>query len=133
MGEILAESPSYFDLTSENSYHMLLLGLVYSVPGYRFPLSNRESGSGRPDIVLVPERENERRLSSIVIEVKRARVDIGSATPAKEDGAALGVLAREALNQIGVNGYARGLAGNGVLCWGVAFSGKHVVCAVGRC
>ena len=83
--------------------------------------------------MLVPERENERRLSSIVIEVKRARVDIGSATPAKEDGAALGVLAREALDQIGVNGYARGLAGNGVLCWGVAFSGKHVVCAVERC
>lgn len=133
VGEILAESPSYFDLTSENSYHMLLLGLVYSVPGYRFPLSNRESGSGRPDIVLVPERENERRLSSIVIEVKRARVDIGSATPAKEDGAALGVLAREALNQIGVNGYVHGLAGNGALCWGVACSGKHVVCAVERC
>ena len=55
---VLDESPSYLDLTSENGHHMLLLGLLYDVPGYRFPRSNRERGDGRPDVTLEQARSD---------------------------------------------------------------------------
>ncbi len=46
----LAETISFFDY-AENYYHGFLCGLLKGCPGY-FTLSNRESGNGRPDIVL---------------------------------------------------------------------------------
>ncbi|MBQ9003879.1 MAG: AAA family ATPase, partial [Eggerthellaceae bacterium] len=70
---ILLDSPSALDLVRENSYHMLLVGLTYYVYGYRFPLSNREAGDGRADVVLAPEREYVGKLPGIVVEVKQGR------------------------------------------------------------
>lgn len=119
---ILVDSPSYLDLVSENSYHMLLLGLVYDIAGYRFPQSNRESGDGRPDIALEPELENQGLLPAIVIEVKDAH-----------DGpAGLDALSQAALRQAEERRYGIDLAGAGRLCWGIAFSGKRASCASRR-
>ena len=108
---MLANSASFFDLVRENSYHMLMLGVLFGVPGYANPLSNREAGGGRPDIVVNPERSGS---PVIVVEVKHAK-------DASEK--ALEALAAEALAQIADRGYADVDAPS--VCWGIAFSGKH--------
>ena len=53
---IARDSASAFDLTSENGLHMLVLGLLFGMPGYGDPESNREHGEGRPDIRVEPAR-----------------------------------------------------------------------------
>ena len=108
---VLANSASFFDLVRENSYHMLMLGLLFGVPGYANPLSNREAGDGRPDIVVNPERPDS---PVIVVEVKHAK---------DADKKTLEALAAEALVQIADRGYID--AGVPSVRWGVAFSGKH--------
>lgn len=50
---LLSVSISYFD-SEESFYHGFLLSLLYGMPGYTAK-SNRESGNGRPDIVLYPD------------------------------------------------------------------------------
>ena len=114
---VLDESPSYLDLTSENSYHMLLLGLLYDVPGYRFPRSNRERGDGRPDVTLEPETENQDRLPAVVIEVK------------SEGDVPIDEQVQHALAQIERRRYGVGLSGRGLVAWGIAFRGKRALCA----
>lgn len=115
LARVLANSASFFDLVRENSYHMLMLGLLFGVPGYANPLSNRKTGGGRPDIVVTPERADS---PVVVVEVKHAK---------DADDGTLAVLAAEALAQISDHGYAADAAS--ALCWGIAFSGKRV-CAV---
>lgn len=63
----LQESISYMD-SAENFYHGLLLYLLSGLPDYE-KLSNRESGSGRYDILLKPYHE---QLPTIIFEIKRA-------------------------------------------------------------
>ena len=121
---ILLDSPSALDLVRENSYHMLLVGLLYYVYGYKFPVSNREAGEGRADVLLVPEQENVGKLPGIVIEVKWG--------DGLDDGG-LGALSEEALGQIDAKAYSHAFPPGPVLRWGVAFSGKRVaaVCSEG--
>ena len=73
LAHIAENAASAFDLTSENSWHMLLLGLLFNMRGYADPISNREYGLGRPDIRLEPVKspfaQGERPL--ITIELKR--------------------------------------------------------------
>ena len=122
---ILLDSPSALDLVRENSYHMLLVGLLYYVYGYKFPLSNREAGDGRADVALAPERENVGKLPGVVVEVKWGRAPDGS--PLEDE--ALAELARGALDQARARSYADALPAGPRLTWGVAFSGKHVAAA----
>ena len=101
---------------------MLLMGMLYDVPGYEYPTSNRETGLGYSDILLEPTPENVARLPVIAIEVKRAR-DAAGKDIADQD--ALTAHARDvALHQAVVKRYGTGLHGNGVSRWGVSFSGK---------
>ena len=118
LGDILADSSSFFDLRDENSYHMLLLGLLFGMPGYKNPLSNREFGRGRPDIAIVPIDSERRRLPGIVIELKRG---------VKSSSSRLAGWASEAIAQIGEREYCRLVATEaGCLKWGMAFSGKKL-------
>lgn len=114
---ILVDSASYFDLTSENSYHMLMLGLLFGMPGYNDPLSNRESGRGRFDILLVPCEGSAKPV--VVIELKYAR---------KAFSGELSDVAEEALVQIRGRDYARAAVNDStqVYCYGIACSGKAV-------
>ena len=50
VSEQLADTISFFDY-AENYYHGFLCGLLKGCPGYII-LSNRESGNGRPDIIM---------------------------------------------------------------------------------
>ena len=73
LARIAESAASAFDLTSENSWRMLLLGLLFNMRGYADPVFNREYGMGRPDIRLEPVKspfaQGKRPL--ITIELKR--------------------------------------------------------------
>lgn len=130
LGRIALGSPSCCDLVAEGPCHMLLLGLLFGVPGYRDPVSNREAGYGRYDIVVAPDPAAHRprfvngKLPFMTFEVKFAKG--GS----QED---LGALAQAALDQIARQGYddpaAVGCPDCPRLRWGVAFEGKRVAVA----
>lgn len=126
LGRIVEESASFRDLSGEAACHMLLMGMLYEVPGYRYPVSNRESGLGVSDILLEPRPENAGRLPAIAIEVKRARSASGGDLGPDE----LAAHARDvALAQAVARDYGAGLTGRGRTLWGVSFSGKRVACA----
>lgn len=65
----LNETISYYD-EKEQYYHGFLTGLLSGFRGYSVK-SNRESGDGRPDILLMERRRHE---TAIIIEVKSAKV-----------------------------------------------------------
>lgn len=125
---ILRDSASVFDLTSENGVHMLLLGLLFGMPGYADPESNREHGRGRPDIRLEPKAGPFPVGSTplITIELKF------------EHGATDEQLARrasDALAQIAERGYDEGPLppdADGRVRWGIVVSGKRVATAAER-
>ena len=119
---VLLNSASCYDLKSENSYHMLLVGLLFGAPGYGNPVSNREAGRGRFDIRLLPERAG---LPAITLELKFER---------GADAGRLEALAAEALAQIEARAYDAEAAGSGAgsLRYGIAFSGKSLAVDVQR-
>lgn len=122
LSRIAEASVSVFDLTSENSWHMFLLGLLFNVRGYVDPISNREYGLGRPDIRLEPDGtfadDSERSL--VTIELKYMRGD---------DEGDLKRLAQEALRQIDERRYDAGALterASSRVRWGIACCGKRV-------
>ena len=64
----LMDTISYFD-HAESFYHGFLLGLLTNIGGYRVK-SNRESGNGRPDIVM--QTVNIRKGRVMILELKIA-------------------------------------------------------------
>ncbi|MGD0466422.1 MAG: AAA family ATPase [Gammaproteobacteria bacterium] len=65
--------PSYHDLTNETNYHMLLLAWSFSLNETHDICSNKESGLGRPDLVLIP-RDFKNDLG-IILEFKKAEIN----------------------------------------------------------
>lgn len=121
LSSTLLRSASYCDLDRENSYHMLMLGLLMGIQGYEDPLSNREAGQGRFDILLTPCSEGKR---PIIMEFKRAPRKQSSEKP-------LSSLALRALEQIDARAYATAAPSSrpAPLCYGIAFCGKNVAVA----
>ena len=64
----LADTISYYDY-AENFYHGFMLGILTNIGGYRVK-SNRESGNGRPDIVMQTVQVRKGRV--ILLELKIA-------------------------------------------------------------
>ena len=115
--KLLLESVSNFDTAHENFYHGLVLGLCVILDNRYEITSNRESGTGRYDIALIPKAEG---LPGILIELKAAK-DVSAEQ--------LRQLAQEALTQIEEKQYdtvmkARNISP--IFKYGVAFSGKKV-------
>lgn len=107
----LRESISYYD-KKEDFYHGFLLGLLSSLEDYEI-LSNRESGNGRPDILLKPYDEKK---PAVILELKYAE----KFTQMEEK-------CKETLNQIDEKGYADGLTNEGyekILKYGICFCQK---------
>ena len=129
LARIMGTSPSCRDMVGENSYHMLLLGLLFGVPGYGDPRSNREEGKGYFDIRLTPDALRVGRpapgLPTVTIEVK---VLPGREVAGGSEAVcgALERLAREALDQIVAKAYD-GATEGALLRYGIAFCGKDVV------
>lgn len=118
---ILLRAPSYYDLATENSYHMLVLGLLFNMRGYGMPVSNREAGRGRFDIRVMPETPEDGLV--LIIELKWTRTEA-------PESADLPALAETALAQVSDRAYEADLPeGASSRRWGLAFSGKNVAVA----
>lgn len=116
LNDLLEKTISTFD-SSESFYHGLMLSLLYSVPRY-VPKSNRESGDGRPDIILYPDRPKD---PAYIFEFK-ARKKFNEMDAGLE----------EALTQIKEKNYADGILEDGYIgshAYGICFCKKS--CIVG--
>jgi hypothetical protein len=122
LGRVALNSASSHDLTAESPCHMLLLGLLYWMRGYKDPVSNREAGLGRFDVQVAPEAPSP-STPALTFEVKFAK--------GAGDGR-LAALAREGLAQIESRAYDAAFGGSPRVRWGVAFSGKRVAVACER-
>ncbi len=122
---ILETSPSCRDMVGENSYHMLMLGLLFGMPGYADPLSNREAGRGYFDVRLNPEPPHDgvTERVPIVLEFKVLPVRETSADPVALVQS-LEELAHVALAQIAAKRYDA--PADRSLRYGIAFCGKDV-------
>jgi hypothetical protein len=120
--EFLMSSVSYFDLTSESNYHILILGMLSILRGSYNIVSNREAGLGRCDIILAPYDRN--KDLGIIIEFKREKVG--------QDGVYYQRRAQEGLKQIYERKYAANFSEypnvTRVLSMALVFYGKEFVC-----
>lgn len=127
MNRISMEVFSYFDVGGDNSsgeperfYHGFVLGLMVEQAERYEVRSNRESGFGRYDVMLIPKKDN---LPAIVMEFKVRN-------PGREQ--TLEATAQSALNQIEDKNYdaeliARGIPLERIRHYGFAFEGKRVL------
>jgi len=119
--DYLQKTPSYFDLnqsTPEQVYHSFVLGMVVGLSQDYLIKSNRESGRGRYDVMIIPKDKTK---LGIILEFKTA-----AASAEKES---LEQAAKDALQQIENKNYAAELTSDGVtkiLKLGLAFRGKEV-------
>ena len=117
------ESTSYFDASGqapEKFYHGFVLGLLVSLSSTHRVHSNKESGFGRYDVLLIPK---DKAKLGIILEFKVAKPELN-----------LQDSAQEALVQIDQKNYATELTEQGVvqiLKMGLAFRGKEVAMASG--
>ncbi len=117
LNKILLEVVSYHDLAKEPEifFHGLLLGFIASLQETHEIKSNRESGLGRYDIMLIPK---ERDRLGIVIDLKAKRAN---------QTQSLETLAKIALDQIDEKQYATEFKPRGIsriLKIAIAFEGK---------
>lgn len=108
--QILLELPSYHDTKSENSYHMMMLGICTFMQRYYEVKSNRESGTGRSDISLHARKPG---YPHIILEFKYT----------DNESQNLDELALDAVSQVKRKKYDAGLSGN-VYYVGLAHCGK---------
>ncbi len=118
LANLVAATLSYYDTggkDQERVYHMFVLGLLVHLSGRYTIRSNRESGFGRYDLMLLPKNPADR---GTVIEFKAA-----------PDGSQLASCLEVALSQMERRKYAQELQLAGVTRYSeiaVAFCGKQV-------
>ena len=118
--EFVLETLSFYDVNKKNEeavYQAFLLGILISLNDYEV-ISNRESGLGRVDIILLHKEDKERL--AIIMELKK----INRFQESNKDTAL-----KKALKQIKKKKYEvevkkRGY--NNILKMGVVFDGKRV-------
>ncbi|MBA4146385.1 MAG: hypothetical protein C0523_11510 [Cytophaga sp.] len=119
--EFMISSVSVFDVPSEESekiYHAFVLGILIGLKDHYEVKSNRESGLGRYDVMLIPKNTKD---LGIVMEFKK----IGLFEKTNLETAV-----NSALKQIEDKHYAQELLDRGVsriLYLGLAFEGKQVL------
>ena len=117
LDKFMLESISSFDTANEGFYHGMMLGLC-AVLSHRYQVrSNRESGLGRFDIMLIPRVKD---IPGFIYEFKYTKDE-------KED---LEILADEALKQIEDKKYDTEITDIGIsdiVKIGIAFRGKNAV------
>ena len=117
LDKFMLESISSFDGANEGFYHGMMLGLC-AVLSNRYQVhSNRESGLGRFDVMLIPRVKS---MPGFIYEFKFT----------KDKKADLNELADEALKQIGDKKYETELLNSGIsniIKIGIAFRGKNAV------
>lgn len=120
LARYLRQTLSYFDISGkepERFYHALVLGMLVHLSGKYEIKSNRESGFGRYDVLLIPIDKNQ---LGIILEFKVAFPEIDKS---------LSKAANAALKQIEAKNYQSELSQQGIkkiLAVGIAFQGKEV-------
>lgn len=131
MNQISMATFSYFDVGGsadsqsepERFYHGFVLGMIAEQTDIYEIYSNRESGFGRYDVMMIPKRRGDRRYPAIIIEFKvyneRKEVNLEESVQA-------------ALNQIDEMNYdaelcAKGFEKEEIRHYGFAFKGKKVL------
>lgn len=118
--DYVINSMSYFDASgkeSEKVYHAFVLGMLVALSDSYKVRSNRESGYGRYDVMLIPK---DRTQNGIVIEFKKYD---------DEDDENIEKAAQNALSQIKDRNYKVELINEGVkniIELGIAFKGKEI-------
>jgi hypothetical protein len=120
--DYVSKSFSYFDIgdESENFYHAFVLGILVALSDDYRVKSNRESGYGRYDIMIIPK---DVKKNGIIIEFKKVN---------KRKKETLNTAAENALDQIKCKNYKQELIELGVkniIELGIAFEGKEVLVA----
>jgi hypothetical protein len=113
LANVLQESISFFDY-KENYYHGFLTGILASIAKY-IVRSNRESGTGRPDITLEPMDYKD---VVIIIEVKKCATQ--KELKAKAEEALAQIVSRDYEAEWRQEGYQK------FLHYGIAFCKKNV-------
>ncbi len=119
------ETLSYFDVRGnepEQFYHALVLGMLASLVQTHEVRSNRESGYGRYDVMIIPK---DHQKSGIIIEFKNVEIQTHET---------LEMAAKNALKQIEERQYETELRARGiktVLKFGIAFQGKESLVLMG--
>ncbi len=118
--DFILTSMSTFDISSsepERSYHLFILGLLVLLNTTHEVRSNRESGLGRYDIMIIPKDKHQ---SAVIIEFKKVW---------KKTENGLEASAQKALDQIVEKKYAQELYDQGIrsiIAYGIAFEGKNL-------
>jgi hypothetical protein len=118
LASYLMQSGSYFDFnnnTSEQIFHIFVLGLVVGLKDEYIIQSNQESGKGRFDVIFIPK---DKKLNGILLEFKIAKTSNELLNKANE-----------ALAQIKDKQYFQIFRQYGtlsILAIGIAFCGKEV-------
>lgn len=132
MNKVALEIFSYFDVGGDSGngepekfYHGFVLGLMAEQTDNYELRSNRESGFGRYDVMLIPKKA---QLPAVVIEFK---VRNANSEKMLED------TAESALKQISDRNYdselfARGISADRIRHYGFAFEGKKVLIKCGH-
>ena len=122
LSEFIIKSVSYFDIdgNNENFYHMLVLGMLIGLSEDYEIKSNRESGFGRYDVMLLPKSKRD---NAIILEFKVREPD---SEKTLED------TVESALDQIIEKKYdaellALGITQERIRHYGFAFEGKKVL------
>ncbi|MDP4144943.1 MAG: AAA family ATPase [Bacillota bacterium] len=123
LSDYVIKSFSYFDVgdESEKFYHAFVLGILVALSNEYEVKSNRESGYGRYDIMLIP-KDNKRL--GIIIEFKKVN---------KRRKETLEKSVDNALVQLQEKNYKQELMDLGIkniLELGIAFEGKDVMCKI---
>lgn len=122
--DVMANSASYFDVTGEEPervYHALVLGMLVGLVGEYEVKSNRESGFGRYDVMLIPLKPN---LRGYIFEFKTV-----------DDNETLESAVDDALKQIEEKKYEQELRARGVtniVKLAIAFEGKKALVKEGK-
>jgi len=117
---MILASASVYDFTAtepERSYHLFILGMLVALTGEYDVTSNRESGLGRYDVMIIP---NNPQKPGVIIEFKKIHPLEKSLEQAADD----------ALDQINNKKYATQLQARGVTqiyAYGIAFRGKELL------
>ena len=128
MNRVALSTFSFFDTGKNHSpaseperfYHGFVLGLMVDLAGRYQISSNRESGFGRYDVMLVPEKKED---AAYILEFK---------VRDREDEKSLSETVEEALRQIEEKKYeeemlSRGIEADRIKKYGFAFEGKEVL------
>jgi hypothetical protein len=119
--DMVEKSLSYFDIGGkepEKFYHAFVLGMMMTLTGRYQVKSNRESGYGRYDVMLIP---NNKQNKGCILEFKKVE---------KDENETLKTACEAALKQIEQKGYKSELESQGIMDVievGIAFEGKSVM------